>query len=48
MIIHAHFKFRKVTTMGKNTPKTVTFRTHYFTFSLHTTTNSCYNKLEVF
>ena len=48
MIIHAHFKFKKVTTMAKNTPKTVIFCTHYFNFSLQTTTNSCYNKLEVF
>ena len=48
MIIHAHFYFKKVTTIGKTTPKTIIFCTHYFTFSLQTTTNSCCNKLEVF
>ena len=48
MIIQAHFYFKKVATMGKSTPETVIFCTHYFTFSLQTTTNSCYNKLEVF
>ena len=48
MITHALFLFKKVTTMGKRTPKTIINCTHYFTFSLQTTTNSCYNKLEVF
>ena len=47
MIIHEHFEF-KVTTIGKTTPKTIIFCTHYFIFSLQTTTNSCYNKLEKF
>ena len=48
MIKHAHFSFKNVTTMGKSTPKTVIFCTHYFTFSLQINTSSCYNKLEVF
>ena len=43
MIIHAHF----FTTMGKTTPKTIIFCTHYFTFNLQTTTNSRCNKLQV-
>ena len=42
------FLFKKVTTMRKRKPKTIISRTHYFTFILQTTTNSCYNKLELF
>ena len=41
------FNSKKVKTMVKKTPKNIIFYKHYLLIA-QTTTNSCYNKLEVF